>query len=259
MSERVVEVTVEERIGVITLNAPEKGNAIDQRFCDQILYAVHAVEADDAVRAVLLQARGRNFCVGGDLGGFTQAEHLGRYLRELTGTLHMAMARLQALPKPVVTAVNGSAAGAGLGLALVGDVVLAARSAKFVAAYPAIGLSPDAGLSFQLPHLVGLRLAQEMLLLNRMLDAGEAEANGLITRAVDDAALAQEARAVAERFAEMPARALGRTKRLLARAFETPFEVQLEAEARAIAECGMEPDAHEGVSAFTERRRPNFT
>ncbi len=252
-------VEISDSIGRITLDRGDDGNTIDQVFCDQLLDAVHTMETTEDVRCVLLSGVGRFFCVGGDINAFASAsDNLPRFVREMTGSLHMAVARLAGLSKPIVTAVNGPAAGAGLGLALVGDVVIAAQSANFSVAYPGIGLSPDAGVSFLLPRLVGLRRAQEMIYLGRTFSADEAEACGLITRTSPDEQLYEETQKAASKIARMSIPALARAKRLLLQSTSRELEAQLEREAEAIAHCAVEPNAMEGVNAFLERRKPDF-
>ena len=251
-----------ERVGPVarvTLVAADRGNAIDQTFADLLLNAVHTCENDPAIRAVLVTGTGRFFCVGGDVRAFAgAADDLGSFVRKLTAALHVAVARLAALSKPVVVAVNGSAAGAGLGLAIAGDVVIAARSATFTLAYSAIGLSPDAGTTFMLPRLIGLRRAQEMLYMKRSYNATEAAEIGLITRVVPDDELVAQADEVVQSLAKMPTRALGRSKRLLLSSSSQEIETQLEREAAAIARCALEPHAAEGIGAFLEGRKARF-
>ncbi len=243
----------------ITLVAPERGNAIDQSFADLLLEVVHSCGNDPAIRAVLILGSGRFFCVGGDVRAFAGAvDNLGSFVQKLTASLHVAIARLAALAKPVVVAVNGPAAGAGLGLAIAGDVVIAARSATFTLAYSAIGLSPDAGTTFMLPRLIGLRRAQEMLYLRRSYTATEAADIGLITRVVADEDLTAQAEEVVNSLARMPTRALGRSKRLLLSSSTQELEAQLEREAAAIARCALEPHASEGIGAFLEGRKARF-
>lgn len=246
-------------VGRITLASPDTGNAIDQAFADALLDAVHACEGDASIRSVLISGTGRFFCVGGDVRAFAAAGHdLGTFVRRLTASLHVAIARLAALSKPVVTAVNGPAAGAGLGLALVGDVVIAAESAKFSLAYPAIGLSPDAGTTYMLPRLIGLRRTQEMLFLGRTLSAQEAVDWQLATRCTADTTLGEEGCELAAGLAKMPTHALTRSKRLLLSTYKERLEGQLELEASAIAQSAIEPHAAEGISAFLARRPANF-
>lgn len=255
-----IDLVIDGPVARITLANPDAGNAIDQAFADRLLDIVHVCEMDSSIRAVLLTGSGRFFCVGGDINAFaTASADLGNFVRRLTASLHVAMARLARLSKPVVVAVNGPVAGAGLGLALSGDVVIAGKSASFALAYPAIGLSPDAGTTFMLPRLIGYRRAQEMLMMGRALDSAEAAAWGLVTMTTSNELLAGHAEAAALKLAAMPTRALARSKRLLIDSYGSTIEAQLEREAEAIALCAVEDHANEGISAFLERRVAKFS
>lgn len=200
-----IDLTIEGKTARIVLNRPEVGNALDTDSCRALLDAVHRCEADPAIRVVILTGAGRMFCAGGDVAGFSSAgSDLPRLLRDLTAPLHMAVARLARMPKPVITAVNGAAAGAGLSLALIGDIVLASDAASFSVAYPGVGLSPDGGATFLLPRLMGLRRAQAFILLNRKLSASEALDQGLATFVCPSADLAAETQAMAEQLSAAP-------------------------------------------------------
>jgi 2-(1,2-epoxy-1,2-dihydrophenyl)acetyl-CoA isomerase len=159
---------------------------------------------------------------------------------------------------PLVVAVNGTAAGAGFSVAISGDLVLAAESAKFAMAYTAAGLSPDGSSSFFLPRLVGMRRAQELMLTNRRLSAAEALDWGLVSQVVPDAELADTAFALAKQLAAGPTRALGMVKKLLATSFQESLETQMELEARGIAEMAGTADGREGIDAFLSKRAPGF-
>lgn len=247
-------------VAVLTLARPARGNAIDTDMADALLETALVCESDDTIRSVLLTAEGKAFCVGGDVKSFALAgKEMPVLVRRLTASLHVAMARLARMDKPLVVAVNGAAAGAGFGLAILGDQVLAARSAKFALAYGALGLTPDAGSTWLLPRLVGLRQAQRLALAGERIDAEEAERIGLITRAVDDSALRDEAMAVAVRLARGPRRAFAATRALLFQSFSNGFETQLEQEARLIGLAAGQPEGGEGVAAFVNRRDPDFT
>ncbi|MCU1345913.1 MAG: hypothetical protein JWL70_2179, partial [Acidimicrobiia bacterium] len=171
---------------------------------------------------------------------------------------HRCWESMATLDVPVIAAVQGSVAGAGLSLTAACDLVIAARSAKFVLAYSRVGLSPDGGASWALPRLVGLRRALELALLNRMLSADEALEWGLITMVVDDAALENEALALAQQLAAGPTRALGAARRLMRAATDTGLRDQLAAEAREVSANGARHDGQEGVKAFLEKRAPQF-
>lgn len=221
--------------------------------------AAIACDEDDSVRCVVLTGAGRLFCAGGDVMAFAAGgDKVQVMLKEITAYLHAAIARLARMPKPLVTMINGPAAGAGLSLAALGDIALAGRSAHFTPAYPALGLSPDGGATWLLPRLVGLRRAQEMALLNQRVTAEGAAAMGLITRVIDDEALAGETDTVAQKLAGSATLALGRARQLLADSFTNSLETQMEMEARAIADLSRTPHGREGIGAFAAKRKPKF-
>jgi 2-(1,2-epoxy-1,2-dihydrophenyl)acetyl-CoA isomerase len=253
----VIDLNIRDRIAFLTFVRPEAANIINMQFGRELLSAVFAVEAGGA-RAVVLTGQGRNFCFGGDLkgmvasGGDAQA-----YLSELTVNLHAAIALLARLDAPVIAAVNGTAAGAGMGLVLAADIAIASRSSKFLAAYTAVGLTPDASCTFLLPRAVGYKRAMELLLTNRVLDAGQALDWGLVNEVVDDDKLVDTAAALAARFAAGPVGAFGAVKRLLADA-EPGLEGQLCREGRSIAARGTSEEGREGIAAFLAKRAPRF-
>jgi len=247
-------------VAKLTLNRPAVGNAIDVSMARALMEASIVCDEDDAIRCVLLAGAGRLFCAGGDVSGFAAAgDAIPSLLKELTAYLHMAITRFARMGKPLVTAINGPAAGAGFSLAILGDIALAARSAHFTLAYTALGLSPDGGSTWLLPRLVGLRRAQELALTNKRIAADEAAALGLITRAVDDTELMSEAAGLANRLAAGATPALGKVRNLLLASFGASLETHMEAEARAIAETGRTPQGREGINAFIAKRKPDFS
>lgn len=246
-------------LAVLTLNRPTFGNAFDVPLARALMEAAIACDEDESIRCVLLTGTGRMFCAGGDIGGFGKAGNGAPALvKEITAYLHVAIARLSRMAKPLVCAVNGPAAGAGFPLALLGDLVLAARSAHLTLAYTAIGLTPDGASTWLLPRLVGLRLTQELVYTNRRVTAEEAVTLGMITRVVDDAELAAEAEELAQNLAGGATQAFGATRRLLAQSFESSLETQMEFESRAIGEAARSTHGREGVAAFLAKRRPEF-
>ena len=252
---------VERTDGVVrlVLNRPDAANAIDADLATALRDAAAMCAEDASVRCVVLAARGKMFCAGGDIRAFASAgPDLGTMLHGLASDLHAAMLLLARMNKPLVTAIHGPAAGAGLSLAVLGDVALAARSAHFTLAYTAIGLSPDGGSTWLLPRLIGLRRAQELALTNRRVGADEAAALGLVTRTVDDTALTGEVDALASTLTRSATAALGRTRNLLLSTFGNSLEDQMAAEARAIAASGDSPEGREGVQAFLAKRKPNW-
>ncbi len=207
-----VSFTASDGIGRLTLDRPAAGNAVDLELAQDLHAAVLAAEADPTVKVVVLRGAGKSFCVGGDLKAFGQRDDLPAHLREVTAHLHAAIVALARMDAPIVVAVHGSAAGAGLGLACGGDIVLAGESARFVVAYTKIGLNPDGGTSFFLPRLIGLRRAQELTLTNDPLDAEGALAAGLVTRVVPDDMLDAEVESVAGALSAGPGTSPGRSE-----------------------------------------------
>jgi 2-(1,2-epoxy-1,2-dihydrophenyl)acetyl-CoA isomerase len=246
-------------VHTITLNRPERLNAVDQTLADELPRALDAVAREDAVRVVLITGAGRGFCSGLDLStpphlpDATRAERLDAFA--WVGRWVLSVARCE---KPVVAAVNGPAAGAGFGLALAADIRLVAASARLTAGYVRRGLSPDAGVSFLLPRIVGLSRATEILFTGRDIDAAEAERIGLAAMVIADDGFADHAYEFAERLAAGPPNALALTKRLLTTSLETSFEAQLERELAYIKTCFASSDAAEALAAFAEKRRPQF-
>ncbi len=243
----------------ITLNRPDRLNS----FTDEMHYALRAaLEAtrDGGTRAVLLTGAGRGFCAGQDLGDRNPATmegppDLGNTVRSFYAPL---VRLIRSLEFPVVCAVNGVAAGAGANLALACDVVLAAESAKFIQSFSKVGLIPDTGGSWHLPHLLGEARAKGLALTGQPLPAQQAADWGLIWKAIPDADLMTEARAMTEQFANGPTLGLGLTKQTIQAAATNSLTDHLEVEADAMKTCGESADYAEGVTAFLEKRAPVF-
>ncbi len=246
-------------IATLTLDRPDALNALNLQLAREMRDAVAAVDADATIRCVVLTGAGRAFCAGGDIAEFTaNAARSGAHVRELSSLMHAAELGLARMPKPVIVAVNGAAAGGGFGLAVCGDIVLAAESAKFTPAYARIGAAPDGGFTHFVPRLVGLRRAQELYFTDRSLTAREAYEWGLVTRVVPDAELASEAAALATRLVAGPTRAFAIAKRLFYESASGPLEAQLERESLAISESATTDDWGKGTRAFVEKQRPQF-
>jgi len=254
-------ITLERAQGIatITLNRPDAYNALSLILARELFGAVLEVDEDTAVRCIVLTGAGKAFCGGGDVKEFTQSlPRIGILIKELTTYIHGVVSRLVRTPKPVITAVNGVAAGGGLALALAGDLVIAAESARFTMAYSRIAATPDGSSTYWLPRLVGLRRAVELFYTNRVLTAKEAVDWGLATRAVPDAEFPPAVRTLAVELAQGPTLALGRGKRLLHLSTTESLETQMEHESQAIAQSGHTEDFAEGVRAYTEKRPPAF-
>ena len=259
MSEQTVRLETKAGVGTITLNRPDAYNALNLALARELFAAVLAVDEDPAVRAVVITGAGKAFCGGGDVKDFADnLARIGLLIKELTTYVHGAVSRLVRTPKPVITAVNGVAAGGGLSLALAGDLVLAAESARLTMAYSKIAATPDGSSTYWLPRLVGLRRATELFYTNRVLTAKEALDWGLVTRVVPDAELAEATGRLAAELAQGPTLALGQGKLLFHASTTESLETQMELESQAIARSGHTEDFAEGVRAFTEKRPPTF-
>jgi 2-(1,2-epoxy-1,2-dihydrophenyl)acetyl-CoA isomerase len=251
-----VEVSREGPVLTITLNRPDVLNAINRAMHEGLRDALKQARADD-VRAVILTGAGRGFCVGQDLTEVREAptdiaERLRRFF-------HPNVEAIRALEKPVIAAVNGAAAGAGLSLACACDLRIAAESATFVPAFINIGLIPDSGGSFFVHRLLGYARAFEWMTSGRRLPAAEAREWGLVSETVEDAGLAPRAAGLAAELAAMPTRGIGMTKRLFDHAASATLGEQLELEAQLQAAATKTADFHEGVAAFLDKREPSFT
>jgi 2-(1,2-epoxy-1,2-dihydrophenyl)acetyl-CoA isomerase len=255
-----VDLAVEGGVARLTLNRPDAGNALDPPTAAALAAHATELEARDDVRAVVLTGAGKAFCVGGDLRFMADAgDDAERAVRALATDFHAALESLARLDAPVITAVNGVAAGGGMSMAIAGDLVLAAESARFTMAYTAAGLAPDGGSTWLLPRLVGLRRATELMLLNERLSAAQALELGLVTRVVPDAELAAAAGELAAQLAAGATRAYGEVKRLLRTSATTSFSDQLVEEATTIGRCAGSPHGREGIAAFLEKRAPSFS
>jgi len=249
----------------VTLNRPERLNALNQLLVDELRAVAETIEADREIRAVLLTGAGRGFSSGADLtqDNLLQAAQgsLGAVVRESLLKHFNPMVRAwYDLSAPVVVAVNGVAAGAGMSLALAGDIVIAARSATFLQLFaPKLGLMPDLGSTFLLPRLVGTARAKGLTLLGDALSATEAMEWGLIWGCVEDAALRTHAEAIAERLASGPTQAFKRIKTIFNAQPAPSMSEQLALEAVAQAALGDTRDFAEGLTAFREKRSPNFS
>ncbi|HSC18109.1 MAG TPA: 2-(1,2-epoxy-1,2-dihydrophenyl)acetyl-CoA isomerase PaaG [Rhizomicrobium sp.] len=245
----------------LTLNRPDRLNSFTVQMHGEVAEALTQAEQDDSVRALLITGAGRGFCAGQDLADRAVAPggegvDLGESLENRYNPL---IRRLVNLPKPVVCAVNGVAAGAGANIAFAADVVFAAKSTKFIQSFANIGLVPDSGGTWILPRLVGQARAMGLALTGQPITAEQAENWGLIWRAVDDASLMNEANALVEQFARGPTKGYAAIKRAIRRGWSASLDEQLDHERDNQRELGRSADYREGVAAFSEKRKPNFT
>jgi 2-(1,2-epoxy-1,2-dihydrophenyl)acetyl-CoA isomerase len=251
-----VETTRDGAVLTITLNRPDVLNALN-RAVHQGLAAALKEAHDPEVRAVVLTGAGRGFCVGQDLTEFREAP--GDIADRLRASYHPNVLALRALEKPVIAAVNGAAAGAGLSIACACDIRIASDAATFVPAFINIGLVPDSGGTYFIARLLGPARAFEWMTSGRRLTGAEAHAWGLVSEVVEADSLGARVRDVAAQLAAMPTRGIGMTKRLFDRAGQSTLEEQLELEAQLQSAATRTDDFREGVTAFLEKREPRFT
>jgi 2-(1,2-epoxy-1,2-dihydrophenyl)acetyl-CoA isomerase len=257
--EAAVLVTVHGHVHVLTLNRPEKLNAFNEA---QHLALAEAIQraAAPSCRAVLLTGAGRGFCAGQDLATRARQDgdpppDLGQSLEQFYNPLVRA---IRALDKPVICAVNGVAAGAGVNLALACDIVLAARSARFIQSFARLGLVPDCGGTWMLPRLIGEARAKALAMTGESVSSEEAQAMGMIWRAVNDDELMREALALAARLADGPMTGLGAIKQAIQNAHTSSLDEALNHERQTQAKLGLGPEYQEGVRAFLEKRPARF-
>lgn len=249
-----VEVTREGAVQTITFNRPDKMNAFNRALHAALRDALKDAR-DPEVRAVVVTGAGRAFNAGQDLTEFSDVPDIGDALR---ATYHPTVLAVRALEKPVIAAVNGACAGAGLSFACACDIRIASDAASFVPGFVGIGLVPDAGGSYHVQRILGAARAFEWMTSNRRLTAAEAHAWGLVSEVVEPDALLPRAAELAAFYAEMPTKAIGMTKRLLDHAQTATLEEQLELEAQLQAAATRSEDFREGVAAFLEKRPPQF-
>ncbi len=256
MAYNKINYSISSGVATITLNRPDKLNSFDREMALETIDALDKAAGDKDVRALLLTGEGRAFCAGQDLA---EAIAPGTKIEEIiTVQYNPIVKRLRTLPKPVVAAVNGVAAGAGANIAYACDLTLASESAKFVQSFINIGLIPDSGGTFTLPRLVGMQRAFGQMILAPKVSAREAEALGMIWKVVPDADLMTEAAALAGSLAGMPTKAIALTKDALNKAQNNDLNAQLDVENELQSIAGRSHDYNEGVKAFLEKRKPEF-
>jgi len=253
-----IDISIEENVGKITINGVNQLNAIDAETADALRQAVIDLNEDDTVRCITLTGAGTAFSAGADLASFEGDERDAPRIRALASTLHDAIIQLHQADKPVVTALNGIAAGGGFGLALVGDIVLVSEDARLDFAYQRVGLTGDCGSTFFLPRLVGLGRAKELVLHQEPLEPDRAVELGLATETVSADEFGERLDEIAGRLASGPTKAFGATKQLMTESFERELPAQLAAETDTIADAARTEDYGRGHTAFFTDDDPEF-
>lgn len=243
----------------LTLNRPDKLNSFNAQMHDEVRDVLTRIEGDAHARVLLVTGAGRGFCAGQDLGDRDVNAGPLDLSQGPDKDYNPLVRRLVALPLPVVCAVNGVAAGAGVNIAAACDIVVAKKSAKFAQAFSAIGLVPDSGGTYTLPRAMGQARALAFTLLNEKITAEEAQAMGLIWKALDDEAFDETVNAMVAKLASAPTFGLASAKRAIRQTWNKTLDAALDTERDLQKQCGLSPDYKEGVNAFKEKRTPNFT
>ncbi len=251
---------VADGVALITLDRPDSFNAMSCEMAKELMEASIQMDVDPNVRAVIITGNGKAFCAGGDLVSFSsKGDELPAFVREMTVYLHAAVSRLNRMDAPVIAAVNGVAAGAGMSLVCATDLAIGSESSAYTMAYTLAGLSPDGSGTYFVSRLVGMRRAKELAITNRKLTSAEALDWGILNKVVPDADLMTEANALATKLAQGPTRAYGNAKRLIMEGTSASLETQMEVEAQGIADMMVTHDGREGIDAFVNKRKPAFT
>lgn len=246
-----------DHLAIITLNRPEKFNAFNREMALQLQSVLDRCATDENLRAVYITGSGKAFCAGQDLGEL-QGENPPGFEVILKEHYNPVILRMRNMPKPIVVAVNGVAAGAGANIALAGDVVVASVSASFIQAFSKIGLIPDSGGTFFLPRLIGFQKASALMMLGDKVIAAEAERMGMIYAVFEDEVFAEKSLALAQTLSQMPTKGLAYTKRALNASLVNNLETQLHREDELQYKAAHTEDYAEGVKAFIEKRKPVF-
>jgi 2-(1,2-epoxy-1,2-dihydrophenyl)acetyl-CoA isomerase len=261
-----LEVSIENGIATVTMNRPDARNALSMDMRAEMDTAFHDIEFDDAIRCVVLTGAGEHFMAGGDVRNMhaylseteSQAE-IKKYFLHRIHALHTIMYSMRRMPKPIIAKVRGAAAGAGVSLAAACDLVIAEEDAFFTLAYCHIGTSPDGSSSFHLPRAIGIKKTLEMTLLGDRYTAQQMADMGLVNFVTASGQLDAETDKLAQRLASGPTFVYGQAKKLMYRSLENEFESQLQMEADCFSECASREDFREGVAAFNEKRKAQFT
>jgi 2-(1,2-epoxy-1,2-dihydrophenyl)acetyl-CoA isomerase len=247
-------------VAIVALNRPDAANSLNVPMAEELVKVATHCDSNPDIRCVVFTGTGKMFSAGGDLHSFAaQGEGMAEYMRYATTGLHAAISRFSRMNAPYLVAVNGVAAGAGFSMAISGDMVFAAESAKFTMAYTKAGVSPDGSSTYYLPRLVGHSRAMQLILMNDVLSAAQARDWGLVNEVIADDQLMTRVMTVAHQLAAGPTLAFGESKRLVADSLSHTLETQMELETRAIAGLARSSeDTVNAIKAFTQKQKPEF-
>lgn len=255
----VVKVEKADGLATVLLNRPEAYNALNMEMVESLTADMITLAGDSGVRGIIISGEGKAFCAGGDLKYALEfPDGASAAFRELAARFHRAILEIRRMPKAVIAAVNGIAAGGGFSLALACDFRVMAKSAALRQAYTSSGLCIDGGGSFTLPRLVGIARAMEIMAFDRPISSEQALAWGLATRVAEDGNAFEEATRMALELSGRSLNSLGLAKKLITDSFNTSIETHMERELRALGDCASHPDGIEGLRAFSEKRKPSF-
>lgn len=255
----ILELLESEGLATIILNRPDQLNALNNQLSDDFYEAIKEVSEKDSIRCLIITGKGKAFCAGGDLIEFRQSDAPGNFLHDLAANFHRSINILKTMKTPSIAAINGACYGVGLSLACACDLRYCTNNAKFSVAFTSVGLSPDSSLTYHLPKIVGLKIATEMAILNRVLSSKEAVKYDLVSQIIDDdKPFLEEVKKIAAKVSQGPTNAFGSTKYLFSKAFTNDLSTHLEEELKHVSMNAATEDFQEGVNAFFQKKKPNF-
>lgn len=253
-----IEFKINNKVAFISLNRPDVFNSFNREMALSLQKIVTDCSTDNSVRAIVITGNGKAFCAGQDLKEVTDPDLNPGFRKILEEHYNPIIQKIRTIEKPIIAAVNGVAAGAGANIALACDIVLASENASFIQAFSKIGLIPDSAGTFFLPRLIGFQKASALMMLGDKVSAVEAEKLGMVYKVISPESFLEEVTKIAETLAEMPTKAIGLTKRLLNQSMTNNLEQQLASESDLQIEASSSNDYREGVTAFVEKRKPEF-
>ena len=248
-----------ENIAIIRLNRPNSYNSLNAKMAKELLEISYECDTNKNIRAIILTGEGdKAFCAGGDLKSFHETGNIAKHLKMVTHDLHGAITKFSRMNSPLIVAVNGVAAGAGLSFVGFADLAIAKTSATFVSAYTKAGLTPDGSSSYYLPRIIGIRKYLELVMTNKVLSSEEALSWGLLNYIYDDKNYWNETLKLADNLSKGPTLAYGKTKRLIHNSLNSTLETQMELETKMISESAETNDGQIGIKAFIDKEKPKF-